>query len=232
MVVLTEVKVKPEFILENYRGNKDYVLYAGLLDAAHQVDGFRGIETELLSPIPLAPDDRPVVRATARFLMVDPSTGEAQVDPVTGGLVEKRFSGIGDAHHSEKGAPGQAPIRMAETRAKARALRDALNIEAAVDDTDLAAEDSAPPRGALRRPPAPSPPEVAGVERGGAAHADRPEPNRARKSQVDLLTSLAVEWRGEEGVQRLESRIGKPLAELTRAEADDWIDRLTPEGRE
>ena len=51
---------------------------------------------------------------------------------------------------------------------------------------------------------------------------------KARKSQVDLLKTLAVEWRGENGVERLENRIGKPLADLTRAEADEWIDRLTP----
>ncbi len=55
---------------------------------------------------------------------------------------------------------------------------------------------------------------------------------KARKSQVDLLKTLAVEWRGENGVERLENRVGKPLTDMTRAEADEWIDRLTPEGRE
>ena len=55
---------------------------------------------------------------------------------------------------------------------------------------------------------------------------------KARKSQVDLLKTLAVEWRGENGVERLEGRIGKPLTDLTRIEADDWIDRLTPEDQE
>jgi hypothetical protein len=56
---------------------------------------------------------------------------------------------------------------------------------------------------------------------------------KARKSQIDLLKTLAEELRGENGVARLESRIGKPLSELSRAEADEWIDRLTPaEGRE
>ena len=46
------------------------------------------------------------------------------------------------------------------------------------------------------------------------------------------MKPLAVEWRGENGVGRLEPRLGKPLTELTRTEADEWIDRLTPEGRE
>jgi hypothetical protein len=71
------------------------------------------------------------------------------------------------------------------------------------------------------------------VEDNGRAQetSSRGRSQKARKSQVDLLKTLATEWRGENGVERLENRIGKPLADLTRAEADDWIDRLTPEGR-
>nr|MDQ3590953.1 hypothetical protein [Actinomycetota bacterium] len=65
-----------------------------------------------------------------------------------------------------------------------------------------------------------------------AASSRKSSAGKARKSQVDLLKTLAVEWRGESGVERLENRIGKPLTDLTRAEADEWIDRLTPEGRE
>jgi hypothetical protein len=49
---------------------------------------------------------------------------------------------------------------------------------------------------------------------------------------VELLKTLAVEWAGEGGVGRLEKRIGKSLADLTRDEADDWIDRITPKDRE
>lgn len=51
----------------------------------------------------------------------------------------------------------------------------------------------------------------------------------ARKSQVDLLKTLAVELRAEDGVARLEETVGKPLSDLTRAEADDWLERLQPE---
>ena len=49
---------------------------------------------------------------------------------------------------------------------------------------------------------------------------------------MDLLKTLAVEWRGENGVERLETRFGKPLTELSRTEADEWIDRHSPAGRE
>jgi len=71
-----------------------------------------------------------------------------------------------------------------------------------------------------------------GKAQSSAASSRRGSSQKARKSQVDLLKTLAVEWRGENGVERLENRVGKPLADLTRVEADEWIDRLTPEGRE
>ena len=57
----------------------------------------------------------------------------------------------------------------------------------------------------------------------GERSAGTQEPGR------DVLEMLAKEWRGEGGVPRLEQRIGKDLNTLTRAEADEWIDRLTPE---
>lgn len=50
----------------------------------------------------------------------------------------------------------------------------------------------------------------------------------ARKSQVELLSVLATEWWGESGVGILEDRIGKKLNKLSRREADDLIDSLTP----
>jgi hypothetical protein len=53
------------------------------------------------------------------------------------------------------------------------------------------------------------PEKQASSKRGGAG--------KARKSQVDLLKTLAVEWRGENGVERLENRLGKPLEDMTRA---------------
>jgi hypothetical protein len=49
------------------------------------------------------------------------------------------------------------------------------------------------------------------------ASSKRGAAGKARKGQVDLLKTLAVEWRGENGVERLENRLGKPLRDMTRA---------------
>jgi hypothetical protein len=231
--------MRDEFLIT--RQGKQYVLFAGLLDEAHS-RGLRGIDTELIQ----VPDDQngnvAIVKATAE--MED----------------GRHFSGIGDASPENVGR-NIVPhiIRMAETRAKARALRDAVNVGATALE-ELSDGDDAPPadgfesQGSPRSRPTPirNAQRSSRTEDGSAQGTRAAEDNgraeepsapassssskkgasgKARKSQVDLLKTLAVEWRGENGVERLENRIGKPLADLTRAEADEWIDRLTPEGR-
>ena len=243
------------------RQGKQYVLFAGLLDEAHSL-GLRGIDTELIQ----VPDD-----TNGRVAVV-----KATVEMEDG----RTFSGIGDASPDNVGR-NIVPhvIRMAETRAKARALRDAVNVGATaleeLSDGDDAPERGYPPSGTdYRRPtpvrqpapenarqrsassggersarprpvetPAPEPPTEPPAEAepvaetpasNGRAAAETPKRSagKARKSQVELLKTLAVEWAGEGGVGRLEKRIGKPLTDLTRDEADEWIDRITPKDRE
>jgi len=248
--------VRDEFMIT--RQGKQYVLFQGLLDEAHS-QGLRGIDTELLQ-VP-SPDNGNVAIVKAVCEMED----------------GRKFSGIGDASPENVGR-NIAPhvIRMAETRAKARALRDAVNVGATALE-ELSEGDDAPPAGSSYggRPSRgsdgarPTPIRGAGArqdarqgQRRNDEAADEPaaEPDgsaagstngqaeeaapaarkgggsragaKARKSQVDLLRTLAVEWAGDGGVERLEGRVGKPLTDLTRAEADEWIDRLTPEGRE
>ncbi len=227
------------------RQGKQYVLFAGLLDEAHGL-GLRGIDTDLLQ----VPDE---------------SNGNVAIVKATAEMEDgRRFSGLGDASPDNVGR-SIAPhiIRMAETRAKARALRDAVNVGATALE-ELSEGDDAPPasrgydgsssRGSAGSGSSARPTAIRGGRQEAAQSAPPAEeqdaPNgqaekpatsskrgsgsgaKARKSQVDLLKTLAVEWRGENGVERLESRLGKPLTDLTRAEADEWIDRLTPEGRE
>jgi hypothetical protein len=242
--------MRDEFLIT--RQGKQYVLFAGLLDEAHN-RGLKGIDTELVQ-VPTEENGNVAV-VKARVEMEGPE-----------GLA-RTFSGIGDASPDNVGR-NIVPhiIRMAETRAKARALRDAVNVGATaleeLSDGDDAPPASYPPvrasspRGLQEvsgRPPAderaasPAPPNggdgespeaAQGASEGGSRRSSRrgsggSSGGKARKSQVDLLRTLAEELRGENGVARLEGRIGKPLDELSRAEADEWIDRLTPaEGRE
>ncbi len=219
--------MRDEFFIE--RHGKRYVLFQGLLDEAHSL-GLKGIDTDLIQIPDESNGNVAIVKATAEM-------GD-----------ERRFSGLGDASPENVGR-NIAPhlIRMAETRAKARALRDAVNVGATALE-ELSEGDDAPAASSPRGRPTPirggRQNSSQGSTQGAPAGQDAP-PNgqaqkptsskrggKARKSQVDLLKTLAVEWRGENGVERLESRVGKPLADMTRAEADEWIDRLTPEGRE
>ncbi len=223
--------MRDEFLIT--RQGKQYVLFAGLLDEAHN-RGLKGIDTELVQ-VPTEENGNVAV-VKARVEMEGPE-----------GLPVRTFSGIGDASPENVGR-NIVPhiIRMAETRAKARALRDAVNVGATALE-ELSDGDEAPPVGypsprGLRRPSAGSAPNgqadakpeavqeaSQGTNRRGSGGSSR---DKARKSQIDLLKTLAEELRGENGVERLEAKIGKSLSELSRAEADEWIDRLTPEGRE
>ncbi|KNF10202.1 hypothetical protein CLPU_1c03670 [Gottschalkia purinilytica] len=89
---------------------KDFVTYEGLLDTAHQ-KGLNGIKTDLVQ----LPNDRNgmqcIVKATA-------TTKDGAI-----------FEGYGDADPTNVNRLiAKHIIRMAETRAKARALRDLTNI--------------------------------------------------------------------------------------------------------
>lgn len=99
--------MKKEFVIE--RNGKDYVLFAGLLDLAHD-QGLKRIETTLVQ-IP------------------NEMNGMVAIAHATAETERGSFDGIGDAApNNVNRAMVTAIIRMAETRAKARALRDATNI--------------------------------------------------------------------------------------------------------
>lgn len=106
------------------RQDKDYVLYAGLLMLLHRINVSK-IETKLLQ---IPTQDNGQCAIVQAWVTVEHGT----------------FSGIGDA------TPGNvnrmmanAIIRMAETRAKARAARDAVNASAWALNDDV--DDDIPP---------------------------------------------------------------------------------------
>ena len=108
--------MRDEFMIT--RQGKQYVLYQGLLDEAH-ARGLRGIDTELVQ-VPTAENGNvALVKSVVEMEAADDYEGI------------RTFSGIGDASPENVGR-NIVPhiIRMAETRAKARALRDAVNVGA------------------------------------------------------------------------------------------------------
>lgn len=92
------------------REGRDFVLYAGLLDLGHRL-GLKGISSNLVQVPSELNGMVAIVHAT-----VELADG-------------REFQGLGDASPSNV-TRMMAPhlIRMAETRAKARALRDATNV--------------------------------------------------------------------------------------------------------
>ena len=97
-------KIDSKFVVDLQ--GKEFVTYEGLLDVAHQ-KGLIAIKTELVE---LNENGRCIMKATAIT-----ETGH--------------FEGYGDADPSNVNRMiGKHIIRMAETRAKARALRDLTNI--------------------------------------------------------------------------------------------------------
>lgn len=99
--------MKKEFIVE--RNGRSFVLYAGLLDLAHE-RGLKAVTTTLVQIPSDMNGSMAIVHATVE---------------TEGGT----FTGLGDADPSNVSRM-MVPhlIRMAETRAKARALRDAVNV--------------------------------------------------------------------------------------------------------
>jgi hypothetical protein len=154
--------IQPQFLTQ--RQGRDFVLYPGLVDAAHR-SGLRSITTSLLQAPAKDNDETAICRAVATFV-------DAAGDEYT-------FSGIGDANQHNVGKViAMHRIRMAETRAKARALRDALNISVAAIEELAGDYDGTPERGASR-------------ETGEIPPVEQTPPVPATKAHYDTLLALA-----------------------------------------
>ncbi|QIN80227.1 hypothetical protein GBA65_18785 [Rubrobacter marinus] len=198
--------MREEYMIE--RQGKRFVLYAGLLEEAH-TRGLRSIETELLQ-VPTAENgELAIARAVVR-------------------TEDGKFTGIGDASPQNVGRM-IAPhiIRMAETRAKARALRDAINVGvASIEELG----DDPEPSYESRRGARPEAGRAEGAPQSGGAVAQGGEVSKeslpATRKQLNYLEALIADV-VEDGLPKFENMVGKPVSELTRGEASEWIGRLS-----
>ena len=136
-----DVRVDPRFKIQ--RDGKDFVLMSGLVDMLHQVsEGFFDVQTTLVQ-VPAAENDQTAI-VTARVLVFERDALD---------VVKRCANGIGDASPANV-TRMMAPhlIRMAETRAVARALRLLTNVGMAALE-ELGPDEPAPaPRGPVDGP--------------------------------------------------------------------------------
>jgi hypothetical protein len=187
--------MREEYMIE--RQGKRFVLYAGLLEEAHN-RGLRSIETELVQVPTKENGEVAIVKAVIR-------------------TEEGKFGGIGDASpQNVNRAIAPHLIRMAETRAKARALRDAINVGVTAFE-ELGGEEEV-----VESP--------ASAERDGRQAKAQHEEGRgelpATRKQLNYLEALISDV-VDDGIGRFEEMVGKPVGELTREEASEWIGRLS-----
>lgn len=182
--------MRAEFMVD--RNGKQFVLYAGLLDEAHK-QGLTELRTNLLQ----IPDETnghvAIVYATA--VMGEDAPGKKV----------RTFTGIGDASPANVArAMVTCTIRLAETRAKARALRDAVNVGTVAFEEIGDNEPEAPDHGANHE-----------VGQGTARPSPQPA-DRCSEAQRRMITNLCR----ERGVEL------PPLATLNRIEASALINKL------
>jgi hypothetical protein len=199
--------MREEYMIE--RQGRRFVLYAGLLDEAH-ARGLRSIETELLQ-------------------VPGPENGEVAIARAVVRTEEGKFSGIGDASPDNVGkAIRPHIIRMAETRAKARALRDAINVGvAALEELDGEPEEITPAREQQNQVQQSSQSSVAPRTTREENKDELPkEALPATRKQLNYLEALIADV-VEDGTAKFEEMVGKPVSKLTRGEASEWIGRLS-----
>ena len=199
------MSIPEHFFIE--RQGKRMVLYAGLLDLAHQ-RGLKSIDTELIQKPTEQNSNTAICKAVVEM---------------EGG---RKFSGIGDANPTNVGRNIIPHLtRMSETRSKARALRDATNI--AVTAFEEMGDDA--PEDAPRAPTRPR--EAQRTQQSTATQERAPQGQDvenlpATRKQLNYLEALIPDA-VEEGMPKFEEMAGKPVSELTRAEASDWISHLS-----
>ncbi len=192
-------------------GSKQVALYKGLLAQAH-AEGLTRITTRLRQ-IPTEENARTAI-ATAEVV-----------------TAKGTFEGIGDAS-PENVPPHILPhlIRMAETRAKARALRDAVNIGVVSFEELDGADDAASPSdlgwGASTGNGAAGPPKTQPTPTNGSGNGYQPP---MTESQRRYLFRILAGWgfSGDAATEYLKDKLGvESVTGLTKFEATKLIDRM------
>jgi hypothetical protein len=207
-------KLNPEFVVtiaqRNDRGEvvseKEFVTYPGLLALAHEL-GLEEISTTVLQMPTEANGQTAVIRAVAK--------GKP-------GL----FTGIGDASPLNTNRKvARHLIRVAETRAKARALRDLTNVnfvafEELGGDDDLEEErrETWSGRHAAQAPAA-----------NGPVRRSAPASDAQRRALFRLAYEAGYEGRDAAGF--LAQRLGCDVDRATREAASGLIDKLVTEAQ-
>lgn len=199
-------------------GTKEVVTYPGLLSKAHE-EGLQRIATRLVQ----VPSDENGRTAIARAL-VETKKG--------------RFEGIGDASpENVNGFIVPHLIRMAETRAKARALRDAVNIGIVsfeeLDGEGILPNGSDHGSGAVSQParparndsgPAPQPPQFQQSRGNGNA----PMTEAQRRYLFRILAGQGLENEAAHDYLKEYFEV-TALSQVTKAAATQAIDHLLKE---
>jgi hypothetical protein len=204
---------------------KESLAYADLLDRAHH-EGLKAITTQLLAQ----PSDE-----NGRLCIV-----KAIVEVERG-----RFEGLGDADPTSV-EPFLHPhlIRVAETRAKARALRDAVNCGVVSFEELDGVGPTSPGQGPGSGAPAASERRPAPRRTNGAARGPASRPARSENSQDGPMTEaqrrylfriLAGQgYQGKAAEDHLHAEFEiRNLNQVTRAQASQLIDQLlqsSPQG--
>lgn len=190
--------MKKEYIIT--RQGKDFVLYEGLLDEAHQ-QGLKRISTTLIQ---IPHDDNGNMAVVHAEVETDKGV----------------YSGIGDANPQNVNRMIVPHLlRMAETRAKARALRDAVNVGvAAVEELTDYDEPSDAPRESFAA--ANGTRETSESYRG-----DFPKASPYKPASANQLATIAK-------LSRLLGHPAEPSEDMTSAEASERITELSREYNE
>ena len=205
----------PRFMID--RNGKQFVVYAGLLDEAH-AQGLAEITTAIVQ-VP-TPENQQVaiVQAIATMEYWDDRTESYR---------KRNFYGIGDASPNNVAKPmATCLIRFAETRAKARALRDAINI--GVASLEEMGEDDDAPR------PAAAAPRTARQANTAAKPVSAPPAGEtipqvfAREEKEFKAFLVAQKWTGQEIAGEFKRMVPGPSIAEKLTQLREWRAQMWP----